>query len=169
MSDALLVIDMQEAYVGEHRFPYLKYSMPDLLTTVNGVIDAYADEKRLIVYIRNVMERSLLSRLSPFKVYEDTLESKLVEGLHVASNHVFVKHAGDAFSNPQLHAFLKENNVDSVKIVGVDGGGCVALTALGAIENGYHVVVNERAIGTTFERSKAKYFKKLRKLGAEFI
>lgn len=49
MSDALLVIDMQEVYVGEHRFPYLKYSMPDLLTTVNGVIDAYADEKRLIV------------------------------------------------------------------------------------------------------------------------
>lgn len=65
--------------------------------------------------------------------------------------------------------FLKQNGVESVEIVGVDGGGCVALTALGTIENGYHVVVNERAIGTTFERSKAKYFKKLRKLGAEFI
>lgn len=169
MSDALLVVDMQEAYVGEHRFPYLKYDIPRLLTTVNGVIDVYADEKRLIVYVRNVMERSLLNRLSLFKVHEGTLESKLVEGLHVTSSHVFVKHAGDAFSNPQLHAFLKENNVDSVKIVGVDGGGCVALTALGAIEHGYHVVVDEPAIGTTFERSKRKHFRKLKELGAEFV
>ena len=137
MSDALLVIDMQEAYVGEHRFPYLKYNMPDLLTTVNGVIDAYADEKRLIVYIRNVMERSLLSRLSPFKVYEDTLESKLVEGLHVASNHVFVKHAGDAFSNPQLHAFLKENNVECYfekeNIWTFDGKGELLLTIMSSL------------------------------------
>ncbi len=102
-------------------------------------------------------------------MYEGTPESELVEGLHVVSDHVFVKYVGDVLSNPELRVFLKQNGVESVEIVGVDGGGCVALTALGAIENGYHVVVNERAIGTTFERSKAKYFKKLRKLGAEFI
>ncbi len=34
--------------------------------------------------------------------------------------------------------------------MGVDGGACVALTALGAIKNGYKVIVNEAAIGTMY-------------------
>lgn len=169
MSKALLVIDMQEAYVGERCASYLKYDKPALLRAVNDVIDARSGEGCMVVYVRNVTKRSLIKRLALFKVYEGTPESELVEGLHVVSGHVFVKYVGDVLSNPELRVFLKQNGVESVEIVGVDGGGCVALTALGAIENGYHVVVNERAIGTTFERSKAKYFKKLRKLGAEFI
>lgn len=136
---------------------------------MNDVIDARSGAGCMVVYVRNVTKRSLIKRLVLFKVYEGTPESELVEGLHVVSDHVFVKYVGDAFSNPELRVFLKQNGVESVEIVGVDGGGCVVLTALGAIENGYHVAVNERAIGTTFERSKAKYFKKLRKLGAEFI
>lgn len=46
---------------------------------------------------------------------------------------------------------------------------CVALTALGAIKNGYKVIVNEAAIGTMFDKNRDKYFKKLRDAGAEFI
>lgn len=169
MSKALLVIDMQEAYVGSGARRILKYDKPALLRAVNDIIDARSGEGCMVVYVRNVTKRSLIKRLALFKVYEGTPESELVEGLHVVSDHVFVKYVGDVLSNPELRVFLKQNGVESVEIVGVDGGGCVALTALGAIENGYHVGVNERAIGTTFERSKAKYFKKLRKLGAEFI
>ena len=56
-----------------------------------------------------------------------------------------------------------------VEVVGVDGGGCVALTALGAIKEGYKVIVNENAIGTMFVKNKNKYFKQLKDLGAEFI
>lgn len=169
MSKALLVIDMQEAYVGERCASYLKIRQAALLRAVNDVIDACSGEGCMVVYVRNVTKRSLIKRLALSKVYEGTPESELVEGLHVMSDHVFVKYVGDALSNPELRVFLKQNGVESVEIVGVDGGGCVALAALGAIESGYHVVVDERAIGTTFERSKAKYFKKLRKLGAEFI
>ncbi len=33
-------------------------------------------------------------------------------------------------------------------MIGVDGGGCVALTALGAIKEGYKVIVNENSFGT---------------------
>ena len=51
----------------------------------------------------------------------------------------------------------------------VDGGGCVALTALGAIENGFKVIVNTKAIGTMFEKKKDKYFQMLEKKGATFI
>ena len=56
-----------------------------------------------------------------------------------------------------------------VEGVGVDGGACVALTALGAIKNGYKVIVNEAAIGTMYKKNKNKYFKKLYEAGAEFV
>lgn len=34
---------------------------------------------------------------------------------------------------------------------------------------GYKVIVNTKAIGTTFHKKKDKYFKKLERLGADFI
>lgn len=55
------------------------------------------------------------------------------------------------------------------RVVGVDGGGCVALTALVAIKEGYSVIVNETAIGTMFLKNKEKYFKKLRDADVKFI
>lgn len=61
---------------------------------------------------------------------------------------------GKAFSNPKLNEFLKEHLIECVEVVGVDGGGCVALTALGAIKEGYSVIVNETAIGTMFKKIK---------------
>ena len=54
------------------------------------------------------------------------------------------------------------------ELVGVDGGGCVALTALGAIECGYKVTLIEDAIGTMLVKKKLKYNNKLRALGATF-
>lgn len=121
MSKALLVIDMQEAYVGERCASYLKYDKPALLRAVNDVIDARSGEGCMVVYVRNVTKRSLIKRLALFKVYEGTPESELVEGLHVVSDHVFVKYVGDVLSNPELRVFLKQNGVESVEIVGVDG------------------------------------------------
>ena len=56
-----------------------------------------------------------------------------------------------------------------MEIVGVDGGGCVALTALGAIKEGYSVILNESAIGTMFNKNTEKYFKKLREADAKII
>ena len=70
---------------------------------------------------------------------------------------------GKAFSNPKLNDFLKEHLIECVEVVGVDGGGCVALTALGAIKEGYSVIVNETAIGTMFLKNKCLLIDKPRK------
>ena len=93
----------------------------------------------------------------------------LVSNLHIISDYVFTKYEGNAFSNPKLNEFLKEHLIECVEVVGVDGGGCVALTALGAIKEGYSVIVNETAIGTMFLKNKEKYFKKLRDADVKFI
>lgn len=64
---------------------------------------------------------------------------------------------------------MKKSDIECVEVVGVDGGACVALTALGAIKEGYKVIVNENAIGTMFVKASNKYFRQLKDAGAEFI
>ena len=167
MIKVVLVIDMQNVCVGKNHSSYFKYDRDNLITEVNRVI---ADNKdNLVVYIRNIMKKSFINRFAPFQVYEGTEEVELVEELSVVSDYVFEKYTGNAFTNESLNNFLLDNKVDTVEVIGVDGGGCVSLTAIGAIEKGYKVIVNTKAIGTTFEKNRDKYFNKLKKLGAEFI
>ena len=85
------------------------------------------------------------------------------------SEYIFDKYKGDAFSVPAFAAFLKEKSVDEVEIIGVDGGGCVSLTALGACTAGYRVRLNTAAIGTMFTAKRDKYYAKLKALGAEIV
>ncbi len=167
MKKALLVIDMQNICVGEKHASYFAYDNESLIREVNKVIDANAEN--MVVYIKNVMKKNFINKFAPFQAYEGSEEIELVEGLHIVSKHVYKKYRGDAFSNPVLDELLREHDIECVEMVGVDGGGCVALTALGAVKNGYQVIINETAIGTMFEKNKEKYFIKLRKMGAQFV
>lgn len=164
---ALLVIDMQNVCVGENHAETFQYDNQQLISSVNKAIEE--NEGNIIIYIRNIMKKSFINKFAPFQAYEGTEEVKLVESLNVVSDFIFDKYTGDAFSNKKLNEFLKSNNVDTVEVVGVDGGGCVSLTALGAVKNGYKVIVNTKAIGTVFEKNKEKCFKKLKAQGATFI
>lgn len=167
MKKALLVIDMQNVCVGERHATYFKYDNATLIQEVNKAIGA--NEHNLVIYIRNVMKRNLINKFAPFQAYEGTEEVEFVNSLCIVSDYVFTKYKGNAFTNPSLDDLLKEHEIKCVEVVGVDGGGCVALTALGAIKEGYKVIVNENAIGTMFVKNKNKYFKQLKDLGAEFI
>ena len=167
MKKALLVIDMQKICVGENHSVYFKYDSEKLIQSVNKVIDENKDN--MVIYIKNVMTKDTTNKYARFLAFEGTEEAELVDSLHIISKYIFTKNQGDAFSNPELDGFLKAHKVDCVEIIGIDGGGCVALTALGAVKAGYSVIVNESAIGTMFEKNKEKCFKRLREAGARFI
>lgn len=164
MKKALLVIDMQNFCVGVNHSDFFNYNNEELINSVNKVIDANTDNT--VIYIKNILKRNVVNKFAPFDAYEGTPEVELVEGLHIVSDYIFKKYEGDVFSNPELDAFLQEQDIECVEVIGVDGGGCVPLTALGAIKAGYKVIVNEAAIGTKFEKNKRKQFKRLKKLGA---
>ncbi len=167
MKKALLVIDMQNVCVGENHAKYFKYNNIDLIKAVNEVIDVNKDN--MVIYIKNIMRENFLNKFAPFHAYEGTEEVELVNNLQIVSENIFIKYEGNAFSNSALNQFLKKSDIEYVEVIGVDGGCCVALTALGAIKEGYKVIVNENAIGTMFVKNKNKYFKQLKDLGAEFI
>ena len=95
--------------------------------------------------------------------------AELVNGLKIVSNHVYVKYEGNAFSNAKLEEFLQSEGIQEIEVIGVDGGGCVSLTALGAIDNGYKVTLNTTCIGTVFKKQRDKYYEKLREKGATII
>lgn len=164
---SLLVIDMQNICVGENHAACFQYQNEELIVAVNQAIDA--NKGNLVIYIRNLMKRNIMNKLAPFQAYEGSTEAEFVRNLHIVSDLVFVKYTGNAFSNKALNEFLRQEGVDTVEIVGVDGGGCVSLTALGAIKNGCQVIMNTKAIGTMFTKKKEKYFKKLKEEGADFI
>ena len=166
MKKALLVIDMQEVTVGRNHADFFKYDneLLDRVTTVISNSDA-----AVVVYIKNVMKNNLINKLAPVKVFDNTPEAELAKDLLILSDSIFSKYTGDAFSNSEFSEFLKNNGIDTVELIGVDGGGCVALTALGACENNYKVILNTSAIGTMFDKKKDKYFNKLKMLGVEFV
>ena len=166
MKKALLVIDMQEVTVGRNHADFFKYDN-ELLDRVNAVIGS--SDAAVVVYIKNLMKNNLINKLAPVKVFDNTPEAELAKDLLILSDYIFSKYSGDAFSNPEFSEFLKNNGIDTVELIGVDGGGCVALTALGACENNYKVILNTSAIGTMFDAKKDKYFNKLKMLGAEFV
>lgn len=169
MRKALLVIDMQNVCVGEEHANFFQYDNQSLIESVNQAIRENNDNT--IIYIKNIMKKNLINYFAPFQAYAGSKEVEFINELEIKSDFVFEKYVADSFSNPKLHEFLLSRQIDTIEVIGVDGGGCVAMTAIHAIKNGYRVIVNEKAIGTTpgLKRKKLKYDKKLKKLGAEFI
>lgn len=167
MKKALLVIDMQNEMIGEKHAPQFNYNAETLLQSVNEVIDV--NKSNMVVYIKHIMKKNLINKFASFHTYEGTENAELVPSLHIVSDYVLSKHNGNAFSNPQLHNLLKEHNIECVEVIGVDGGWCVSLTAIGAVKAGYRVIMNESAIGTIYHKRKEVFSKKLRNANVKFI
>lgn len=166
MKKAILVIDMQNICVGKNHAACFNYS-GQLVESVNEII--HNNQGHDIIYIRNIMKHNFINKFAPFKAYEGTKEIELTDCLKVVTDKVFDKYKADAFSNKKLDEYLKNHDIDTVEVIGVDGGGCVAQTALGAVKNGYQVIVNTKGIGTMFHKKQAQYFELLRKKGAQII
>ncbi|BCN30852.1 cysteine hydrolase family protein [Anaeromicropila herbilytica] len=135
---ALLVIDMQEDYIGDirnkKRFPY---KSDILLPRINQRISEFTKEGNLVIYIVN-----------RFFYQRRGYKPELVKGLNIVeASPVFIKNRANSFSNPKLLQYLQEKNINEVELVGVDGNYCVAATALDAKKNGLVVKFNHQCIG----------------------
>lgn len=167
MGRALFVVDMQNICVGKNHAKFFKYDRNNLIKAVNERITEYDNEN--VFYICKVMKNNFLNKLAPVKAFNGSTEAKIAEDINVVSNNIIIKYVGDAFSNPNLKEILNEKKIDEIEFVGLDGGGCVALTALGALENSFKVIINESAVGTMLVKKAEKYKSILIDKGAEII
>jgi len=168
MKKALLVIDMQEDYVGENRNKKIfKYDTQELLKNVNLKINEYKDNN-IVIYITNIFKNTLFNRTIFRYGIETTKGCQIVEGLDKISEFDFTKSKGDAFTNSSLISFLKENDINELELVGVDGGGCVGLTAQGGAKLGYKISIINNCVGTVMKNRAEKLKPVLIQRGVNF-
>lgn len=146
---ALLVIDIQEDATGKTARKPLPYkNSTELIENVNLLINVCKENGVFVIYIKHEINNNILSRRLWGRFIAGTVGSQIDSRINIIDNYIYSKNKGDAFSNPKLDAFLKENHIDEVFITGLDASACVLKTSLGAKNKGYGVTVLKDAIIT---------------------
>lgn len=131
---ALIVIDMQDEYVGQKRnrkrYPY---DSERLIRNINMKLVDYEQCSDLVIYIRNKGKSERIS--------------DLVAELHVVSNLVFDKSKASCFSNDLLLKYLKDKAINEIELAGIDGNSCVGISALDGAKCGFLVSLSLSCIG----------------------
>jgi nicotinamidase-related amidase len=145
---AVLVVDIQEDFTGPSAVR--RYHDGDRIVAATNRLLEYARTKALpVVYVRNVIEHPVM------KLLAGGMNARAAPGteidrriVRVPGAKTFDKGRSDAFSNSELDAFLRSQQVDHVLIVGLDGKYCVDRTARGALNRGYKVTLLRDGIAT---------------------
>ncbi len=150
---ALLVVDIQEDYTGPHaRKPFRDGDR--IVAAANRLIEN-ADALGLeTVYIRNEFAnpvlRAMAGGMNAPGASGTAIDARIRQ---VPGAPTLAKHRSDAFSNPDLDAYLRRRQVDRLWIVGLDAAYCVKSTMQGALNRGYQVTVVTDGIATESSQS----------------
>ena len=152
---ALLVIDFQEDYTGlKGKQPVLYPNVEPQIAVINGLISKASKAGVRVVYIRQIFDDNFISQLLGGRTIEGKPGAELDGRVNLVNRNDFTKKFSDAFSNPQLDAFLTGGQVNELYLVGLDAAYCVYNTARGALNRGYKVTVVKDAIMTRKELSE---------------
>ncbi|BFT94469.1 MAG: hypothetical protein MNSN_02070 [Minisyncoccus archaeiphilus] len=111
-----------------------------MIDSINKAIDKAKDSDMEIIYIVNELPCYGCKELKvaiPFG--KDTPGAEIDNRIMIASDNIFSKWRGDAFSNSKLDDFLISNQINEIYLTGVDGLQCVNFTMQGAVNRGYRV------------------------------
>ena len=164
MDNVLLIVNMQEFYVGRCRNKKLyNYDCDKLIDSINKRIAKYDPEE--VFYVKTVSKGFFKGGMPK----SNDAESDIVTKLKVVSKNVYQKSKPDAFSNDALGEFMRARNVKTVEVCGVDGGNSVGATAVGGYEYDLKMIYNEACIGTMDKEKEVKFREKLAQHKCTFI
>jgi nicotinamidase-related amidase len=171
MKKALLIIDAQEDFIGEQRnrkkFDY--EDVDELISNINDKIKTYEKNNDIVIYIANVLPNNFFYKKLFGYSLVGTKGAKLDKRIKIISQNYFEKQFGNAFRNNNLIKFIKENRINQVELVGVDGSGCIFKTAKGAVKIGLNVIISSDSIGTINTDKLIKISHKLKSIGVAYI
>jgi nicotinamidase-related amidase len=164
---ALLVIDVQEDYTGPDARK--RYRDGNRIVEASNALLAQAQKKGiLMVFIKNVIDNPMISVLTGGINAPGAPGTEMDRRLfRVPGAKTFSKNRSDAFSNPELDAFLRGNNVDRLLLTGLDAAYCVNATALGALNRGYTVILFPDGIATESGKNLKELSLRWRQAGAQ--
>lgn len=148
--------------------PIARDQVGPLLTAANALIDAASAREAHVAYVVNVFPRSALvaNFFRRGAAVAGTKGTEIDPRVRVAGDVRFSKAASDAFTNPALDAWLREQDVREIVVVGVFAPHCVRATVRGALERAYSVTIASDGIAARSERSRSDAIAKLRRDGA---
>ena len=153
---ALLVIDMQNDYLGPKRKAMFSYDSAELTASVNRAIHRYQNEGADIIYIAHILPNIATNRWFIGFSIKGTEGAKLYDGLDIVSDLYFEKNLSNTYTAKQFRDYMKEKKYDEVALCGLDECGCVGKTALGAAKTGVRVVMLTDCIGRRFPTKKVE-------------
>lgn len=172
MKKALLVIDAQDDFIGEQRskkkFDY-ENDIDELIDNINNAITCYDDVNCEVIYVAHVLPSSYINKKFIGYGISGSEGAKINEKIKIVSENYFEKQTPNAFKNNNLRRFVKENDINEVKIVGCDACNAVSATAKGAVELGLKVSVMRSATATVNEERFIKLSSKLKGFGVAYI
>lgn len=171
MKKALLVIDAQEDFIGEQRnkkrFNYEE--VDELVRNMNNKIRIYEKNKDEVIYIAHVLTSSFFNKKIFGYGIAGSFGAKIDKRIRIVSENYFEKQFANAFKNNNLIKFIKDNKISEVELIGVDGTGCIAGTAKGAVGIGLKVTISNDAVGTRNLEKLLKISTKLKSFGVAYI
>jgi nicotinamidase/pyrazinamidase len=164
---ALLIIDIQEDYTGpEAKKPYK--DSHKIVTTSNALVAQATEKNVLVVFVKNVIDSPVMAyfmgNINAPGAPGTELDKRLIK---LVGSKTFIKGRSDAFSNPELDTYLRENQVGQLLVTGLDAAYCVNATVRGGLNRGYKVTVYSDGIATESNTSIGELAAKWKKLGAQ--
>jgi nicotinamidase-related amidase len=168
---ALLVLDMQEDFLGEKaKMPISREQIPAITAVVNSLIDEFEKNGQLIIYIKSEFPKIALgNRIRHHAAIVGSPGTNIYGKIRICGNVVFSKKKPDAFSNPELEKYLIANQVNQLVITGVFADQCVLSTTLAALDRKYRIKFVRNGVGSLSNQAVNKACEKVKKKGAEVI
>lgn len=161
--EALVIIDVQRDFTAS-RQTYPTAAAKAAIDSINKIAARFHQRGAAVLNVRHVFKgpyvNFLVRLLSGGRGGERS--SGLDADPRLATGHTaeFVKHSGDAFSNPAFGRWLDDHAISRLVLVGLDGNACVKSTADGALNRGYDVEIIDAAVlaqsAASWEKQKAR-------------
>jgi len=146
--EVMVVIDVQEDFTSAST--YDPGTVEQTLSRINALLADARDKGVPVLNIRHVFKGAyvnlLVRLLSGGRGGARSAGLGTDQRLHLGADAEFVKHRGDAFSNPEFEKWLDQHGIGKLVIVGLDGNACVKSTADGALNRGYRVEIVDDAV-----------------------
>jgi capsular exopolysaccharide synthesis family protein len=151
---ALLVVNAEDVFNSSLRRRAPQQAYDRLVETLNRVSRSASGFGITVLYAQRDQDRSPSKRVARYlmkRSRDRDIPGSRGERLRVVSGYSFLKRSADAFSNVELHNFLREKDIDHLFLAGLDGVTSIAKTARSAQRLGYRVTFIRDGIFTAFE------------------
>jgi nicotinamidase-related amidase len=167
----LLVLDMQDDFLGEHgKMPINKEQIPAITAVVNSLIDEFERNGQQIIYVKSEFPKHALgNKIRHNAAIEGSPGTNIYGKIRISGSAIFSKKEPDAFSNPEFEKYLVANQVNQLVITGVYADQCVLYTTLGALNRKYQVKFVRNGVGSSSEKAVNKACETVQGRGAEVI